>query len=142
MRTRALGPRSATRRVGLTTLFEDATVADGRVISFFENFPTGTTYRQALKKVLEYLPSDVAVGRLTIQHLGGSCGIVAVTSPALARSLMNTDVRDPAGVIAAEFSYTYPGQQTEFNARNVETALISLTPIPSEDGCLGIDQSP
>jgi len=119
----------------MTFLFEDATVIGGRIVAYYENFPTGTTFPEAIRKVLEYLPSAKA-GNLVIDRSGGECGLVTMTSHALARELETTAIKDPKGLIGVEFSFTNAQSNIEFVPKNVESALVMMEP-PSGDSCYG-----
>jgi len=133
------GTAVTNKESGPDYLFEDAAELDGVIVGYYEDFPTNTTYGAALRKVLEYLPSDVREHPLAVIRSGGSCGLVSMTSHKLASELSTTRIEDPNGAIGVEFGYTGPQQQNQtFNPNNVQYAYVTVAPLTPEDGCYSV----
>jgi hypothetical protein len=133
------GTAVTNKESGPDYLFEDAAEFDGHIVGYYENFATDTTYGAALRKVLEYLPSDVHEGPLAVIRSGGSCGLISMTSRKLAIALSAARIADPNGAIGVEFGYTGPQQQNQtFNPHNVQYAFVTVVPLTAGDSCYSV----
>jgi hypothetical protein len=130
------GPPLSNAEEASTFLFETASVEAGRIVAYFENFPTGTPYRAALRRVLEYLPHDVRLGRLKIDRGGQTCGLLTMTSRTLAREVASTTIIDPKGEIGVQFGYTNANSVVKFDPKNVESDFVTMAPLSTDVSCL------
>jgi hypothetical protein len=147
------GPAISNKEAGTTYLFEAAETAPlpaanqsppstALIDGYIQNFAAGTSYKDALGQVLEYLPHDARVGSLGVDHQGGVCGLLKITSATLGRRFAGNYVGDPDGVVEIEFtSRSLSSGNTTFSAKDVESAMLSTIPLSARSECLSFGET-
>lgn len=120
---------------GNTFLFTGVDIADGVVIGYNQNFVRGTSFTSAISQILRWLPKDSKVGKLTIDHIGGSCGLFNVISATLAKVLSAPRIGDPKGVVGIDLEYVTASLNIVYNPNNVEDAVVTIGPVQPKDSC-------
>jgi hypothetical protein len=120
---------------GDTFQFTNVLVAAGLITGYGQNFVRGTSSASALSQVLEWLPKGSVASRVTVDHIGGSCGFVTITSPALAKVLSAPKIGDPSGVIGVDLEYINANLDIVYNPNNVEDAQVEVGAFSPKDSC-------
>ncbi|MFI5052013.1 MAG: hypothetical protein ACHQBP_03695 [Acidimicrobiales bacterium] len=110
-------------------------MAGGLIAGYDQNFVRGTSASAAVAQVLRWLPKDSRVGKITIGHVGGSCGLLNIVSPTLKKVLSNPKIGDPQGVIGVELQYINSNLNIVYNPHNVEVATLAVIPINPKYYC-------
>ena len=120
---------------GKTFQFTDVSVAGGLIAGYDQNFVRDTSAESAVSQILKWLPKGSIAGKIIVDHIGGSCGLVTITSPALAPVLSNPKIGDPSGVIGVDLEYINANLDVVFNPANVEDAQLQVLPFSAKDCC-------
>jgi hypothetical protein len=108
---------------GFGYLFTSDTFQDGILTDYSQAFATNTTIASAESQILRWLPSDAKMSAVTIDHTGGSCALITITSPTLAKLFSaHPDIQDPEGQVAVELGYIDSDLNMTYNPNNVEHA--------------------
>lgn len=120
---------------GNTFQFTGVSVGDGLILGYQQNFTRDTSATSALSQVLKWLPQGSSAGKIIVDHRGGSCGLVAVTVPALRNVLSAPKIGATSDVIGVDLEYINANLDVVFNPKNVEDAQVSLIPFSVKDSC-------
>ena len=120
---------------GKTYQFTGILTGDGLILGYDQNFVRGTTAASAIAQILRWLPKDAKVGKLTIDHIGGHCGLLNITSATLSRVLSSPKIGDPTGVVGVDLNYITSNLVIVYNPKNVEFASLDIVPVNPKDSC-------
>jgi hypothetical protein len=81
------------------------------------------------------MPKGSDVGPIIVDHIGGSCGLVTVRSPALAKVSSNPKIGDPSGVVGIDLEYINANDDVVFSPKNVEDAQVQPLAFSSKESC-------
>jgi hypothetical protein len=121
---------------GETYQFTITLPIEGGVISGYdENFPNGTTIAEARNAVQQTLPADAKLGPVVIDHNGGSCAMINVSSPTLQAELNTPKIGDTTGTVGIEFDRIDANFNTVYSPTNVQTATVTISPEDPTAAC-------
>jgi hypothetical protein len=100
-----------------------------------ENFRNGTTVQQVERALEQSLPANVGRPKLVVGNIGGSCGLINVTSRTLGGELGNPKIGDPQGVVGIELQDLSASHTSVFNPKNVQTAIVAVGPLSLFESC-------
>ena|ERR1035437_2373109 len=118
-----------------TFQFAPVSISDGIVDGYDQNFTDGTALATAERLVLQWMPKDAVAGPLVIDHNGGSCGMLNITSSTLGQVFAGPNFNDPQGVIGVELSYINANLVTTYDPTNIQDATLATTPIDPTGAC-------
>ena len=99
---------------------------------YAENFPNRTTLATVENALKRTLPKDASFGPVVVDTTGGSCGLIAITSPTIARRLGSSPkTGDPSGIVDVELSRITTNLDTVYSPTNIQTAQVTDGPINS-----------
>ena len=111
-------------------------VVDGMVLLYQENFSKGTTLRQVENALKQTLPHDVSRFSVVVDRNDGSCGLINVSSPTLAKELSGQKVGDPQGVVGIELQRQTAIQSSVYSTDNIQTATVAVGPLSPSQSCI------
>lgn len=120
---------------GHTYQFTNVDEAGGVVDIYQENFRNGTTVQQVERALEQSLPANVGRPKLVVGNIGGSCGLINVTSRTLGGELGNPKIGDPQGVVGIELQDLSASHTSVFNPKNVQTAIVAVGPLSLFESC-------
>lgn len=129
------GPGLSNNDSGSTFLFTNVIVTDGLVTGYQQNFPTDTSLATAESEIMRWMPSDATIGTLSVDHNGGSCGLVNITSPTLGKVFSDPKIGDPQGIIGVSLEHLGANQDPAYDPNDIETAVLGVVPINPSANC-------
>lgn len=123
--------KEAGRTYQFRSLYVDGGVVDGWSQAFVDN----TSISAAKKAVMAMMPSDAVAGPIEVDHNGGSCAFMSITSSTLGKVLGRPKIGDPQGILSVDFSHFDSSGSIVYNPSNVEDATVSLGPANLADSC-------
>ena len=120
---------------GHTYQFTNVDDAGGVVDIYQENFPNGTTVQQVERALKQSLPANVGSLRPFVSTVGGSCGLINVSSPTLGKELGNPKIGDARGVVGIELQVLSASHTSVYNPKNVQTAIVAVGPVSVWESC-------
>ena len=81
------------------------------------------------------LPPDVAFPPVTLDKNAGSCGMLNIMSPTLAKELAAPKIGDPQGVIGIELNSINANLDSFYDPSNIQTASLQPLAVDPTQGC-------
>lgn len=122
---------------GRTFAFVNVGVTDGIVSGFTAQFPNHTPLATVEAELGPMLGMTGPFPPVTVDHVGGSCGIINLTLPALGstKRLGNPKIGDPAGTIGIVLDSINATLTPFYKANNIQTALVSVASVAPTESC-------
>jgi hypothetical protein len=120
---------------GRTYKFTDVSVTSGVISGYTESFPKGTTLAEVEKAIQRTLPPDAPLGPVAIGTVGGSCGLINVSSPTLVKELDTPKIGDTTGTVGIELQHITSNLNSVYSASNIQTATLSIVALNPTEGC-------
>lgn len=108
--------------------FSPVHIEAGLVDSYDQNFALNTPLSVAQAQIMQWMPKDAVMGPLTVDHNGGSCGVLTITSPTLAKLFSDPKIGDPTGVVGVVLLYINDNLDKVYDPANIGSASMSPTP--------------
>ena len=106
--------------------FTGVSITGGIVDGYTQAFLPGTTLASAKSQILQWMPTDAKMTAVTIDRNGGSCAMVNISSPTLAKLFSAPKIGDPQGVVGIELGYIDANLNPVYNPDNVQHAVLSV----------------
>ena len=122
---------------GKTFEITEVQYALGEVTSYLQNFSRHTSYAVAERQVLSFLPTDVKLSPLYIQHSStGSCAYLNLTSASLGKLFATPKIGDSSGSVGIDFASSNLSTLNYFySPNNVQSAIVEIGNFTKSDGC-------
>ena len=118
-----------------TWQFGDVLVSDGLVTGYTQSFPAGTSLATAETEIMQWMPKDSMLGQLSVDHNGGSCAMLDVTSPTLGKVFSDPKIGDPQGEVGVVMDTITANIETVYNPSDIEEAVLSVAPVDPSTSC-------
>lgn len=120
---------------GRTWQFAPVDFSGGIAGSYSENFAKGSTLAEVEASLKSMLPSDVVFPAVTIDKNSGSCGLLNIMSPTLAKELGAPKIGDPQGIIGIELNSINANLDSFYDPSNIQTVSLGLLAVDPTQGC-------
>jgi len=122
---------------GTTYQFVLVSADDGIIDGFQENFPDDSTLNDVETAMYQVMPPDTKIVYFHViqSSANGSCALLNMQSPTLARVLANPKIGDPQGIVGVELSNTDSNDNGFYSATNIGDAQVGVAPEDPTGGC-------
>lgn len=120
---------------GHTFEFTQVGIVSGRVLLYQWNFPSGTKLKNVERELIRTLPRDISRLRLVVDYVGGSCGLINVTSHILGKVLGTAKIGDPMGTIGVQLQNTNTDGLSNYNPNNIQTVIVAVAAVNPLQDC-------
>jgi hypothetical protein len=120
---------------GRTWQFAPVDFAGGIAGAYSQNFFKGSTLAEVEAAIKAMLPHDVVFPPVTVDKNGGSCGMLNIMSPTLAKELGAPKIGDPQGVIGIELNLINANLDSFYDPSNIQTASLEPLAVDPTQSC-------
>lgn len=135
-RNSCFGPPVRNGDSGKTYEFTNVSATSGVVTGYQENFPKATPLATVETAIARTLPKGSVLGNVVDDTHTGSCGIIDLTIPKLAKTLGKPKIGDPSGSVGILLSDIIGTTlRVAYSPNNIQTVTVSISPFKATEGC-------
>jgi hypothetical protein len=129
------GPVVRNADSGRTYEFTDVDVTKGIISGYQQNFAKNTTLTEVETAIQRTLPTDALLGPVTIDTVGGSCGLINISSPTLLKELNTPKIGDTTGTVGIELQHITANLNSVYSTTNIQTATLTIVAFSPSESC-------